>query len=293
MDSVAERVANDLVGHHSGMPRLGQADQPFAPACGLVNTLPDITQAHPFCTAPRMLRTTVTSLRESLLGPTRSSVAGSLLAHGGVRGLASIDGSIAIDGLPEAEAEASFSQLLENLDWAAASFVSARKGPWLVLGDFSYAALAVEDTVAGSTVEIDSDTSWISLAGGYTWTNDAGGTLDLFAGARYMAVKNDAKSSGVITSSSGKNEDWLDPLVGVQVRSQVAESIDLGLLVDFAGFGVGSDLTYEILPSMSWRFSKTLALHFGYRWMDTDFEDSDFAYDVTQAGWILGLGIAF
>jgi hypothetical protein len=39
MESVAERVADDLVGHHPGMPRLGQAEQALAAARGLIHTL--------------------------------------------------------------------------------------------------------------------------------------------------------------------------------------------------------------------------------------------------------------
>src|ERR1022692_3124739 len=39
MESVAERVADYLVGHHPGVPRRGQAEQALAAACGLVHAL--------------------------------------------------------------------------------------------------------------------------------------------------------------------------------------------------------------------------------------------------------------
>ncbi len=206
---------------------------------------------------------------------------------------ASLDGSIGIGNLPEADASASFADLLENLDWAASGFFTARKGPWVVYSDLSYAALAVEDSTAGSTVEIDSATYWAALAAGYTVFERDSRSVDVFAGARYMAVDNDAKSSGAVNASSGKKEDWLDPLVGFNARASLTERLGLGLLADFAGFGVGSDFTYEFMPTLSWRFGDTFSLRAGYRWLDTDFEDSDFSYDVVQAGWILGLGIGF
>ena len=39
MEAVAERVADDLVGHHPGVPCLGQANQPVVTAGSLVNAL--------------------------------------------------------------------------------------------------------------------------------------------------------------------------------------------------------------------------------------------------------------
>jgi hypothetical protein len=37
VEAVAEGVADDLVGHHPGVPRLGQAEKAFVTAGGLVD----------------------------------------------------------------------------------------------------------------------------------------------------------------------------------------------------------------------------------------------------------------
>jgi hypothetical protein len=39
MESMAERVTDYFVCHHSGMPRLGQAEQALAAASGLIHAL--------------------------------------------------------------------------------------------------------------------------------------------------------------------------------------------------------------------------------------------------------------
>jgi hypothetical protein len=206
---------------------------------------------------------------------------------------ANLDGTMKLDGLPETDASASFTDLLENLDFAAASFFVARKGPWVVLADLSYAALAVDETVGTSSVEIDSTTAWFSFGLGYTVSQSLDGSIDLFAGARYMDVNNDAQSTGGTTASFSKSEDWIDPIVGFNARAALSNEFELALAGDIGGFGVGSDLTYQLMPTATFLFNQTFSLHFGYRWFDTDFEDSDFKYDVTQSGWLLGLGFGF
>ncbi len=208
---------------------------------------------------------------------------------------ANLDAAIGMDDLPEVNVSASFGDLFENLDWAAAAYLTARHGPWVVLSDLSYLALDVEEDVgAATTVELDTTVSWVALAAGRTVYAVENRSVELFAGARYTAVNNDADASGgLVTGSSTTNEDWLDPLVGFNARVAVSDEVDLAFAADFAGFGVGSDFTYQLMPSVAWYFSQTFALHFGYRWLDTDFEDSDFKYDAAQWGWILGLGITF
>src|SRR5439155_25812084 len=47
VESVAERVADDLVGHHPGVPRLGQAEQARAAPRGLVDALHARKDARP------------------------------------------------------------------------------------------------------------------------------------------------------------------------------------------------------------------------------------------------------
>ncbi|MFN0241956.1 MAG: hypothetical protein ACKVWV_03615 [Planctomycetota bacterium] len=206
---------------------------------------------------------------------------------------ASLDGTIAQGNVPEVDVEADFGDLFENLDFAAAAFVSARRGPFVVYSDFSYTELGVEETVAGSSVDIESTIYWVSVAAGHTVSDGNDHSIDLFAGLRYTVLDNEARSSGGVTASNTSNESWLDPLIGFNARTVVSEKVDASLLVDIGGFGVGSDFTYELLPSASYQFTDLLSAHVGFRLLDTNFEDSDFEYDVAQSGWIFGLGFAF
>lgn len=206
---------------------------------------------------------------------------------------ASLDGTITLGALPETDVDAGFEELLENLDFAAATFLTARKGSWSALIDVSYVSLEVEEQVGASTVEIDSDTWWAALAGGHRLDTGTAAELDVFAGARYYAVDNAGSSSGGVVASRTKNEAWLDPIVGVVLAYPTSPEFEFGLVADVGGFGVGSDLTWELLPSLAYRLNDSVSLRLGYRWMDVDFEDSDFEYDVRESGLMLGMGFLF
>ena len=55
------------------------------------------------------------------------------------------------------------------------------------------------------------------------------------------------------------------------------------------GFGVGSDLAYQILVGLLYPLSDSVQLGIGYRHLDLDYEDGDFAYDVATSGPIAGI----
>ncbi|HEX6884334.1 MAG TPA: hypothetical protein VF530_13225 [Planctomycetota bacterium] len=206
---------------------------------------------------------------------------------------ASLDGTLELEPLPAARIDASLAEPLVNLDFALAEAFAARKGPWVVLADFTFTKLGVDETVSASDVEIDSVLLWASLAGGYAVVDAPRARVELFAGARYLLLDNDGRSVGSIDASNSKSEDWLDPIVGFDARAELGGRWSAGLLADVGGFGVGSDLSYELLPRISYAWNEILTLNVGYRLLAMDFESSQLDYDVREAGWILGVGFGF
>ena len=55
--------------------------------------------------------------------------------------VAGLEGDMAQFGLPSVSVDASFSDLFDHLDFAAATMAEARFGPWTFLGDVSYTKL--------------------------------------------------------------------------------------------------------------------------------------------------------
>jgi hypothetical protein len=207
--------------------------------------------------------------------------------------LASLDGTIALGGLPQVEVEAGFGDLFENLDFALSGFLVGRNDKWVVISDISYTALSIEETVASTTIDIGSTLFWVSAAAGPTLADDAGHRLDLFAGLRYTAMMNDATGSGPFGGEVTNTESWVDPLVGFNATMMFSPKFGAGVLADFAGFGVGSEFTYDVMPTVSYTLSEVWSLHGGYRWLDTDVDDSGFRYDMLESGPLLGVGLTF
>ena len=67
----------------------------------------------------------------------------------------------------------------------------------------------------------------------------------------------------------------------------------MSLRGDIGGFGVGSQLTWDVTASVGYRMSDTATLLFGYRHLDVDYQDGRFKIDGQFSGPYLGLSFRF
>ena len=63
--------------------------------------------------------------------------------------------------------------------------------------------------------------------------------------------------------------------------------------VGLGGFGVGSDLFYDVNGAVGFQWNEAIGTTLGYRMFDVDYNDGGFVYDARQQGWQLGLTWAF
>jgi hypothetical protein len=95
--------------------------------------------------------------------------------------------------------------------------------------------------------------------------------------------------------------DWVDPLVGLSLRHQVAPGQELLLRGDVGGFGAGSEFSWNVIGAYSFEvgvyYGVTVSGVLGYRALAVDFERgsgiSRYDYDVIQHGPLLGLTASF
>ncbi len=77
----------------------------------------------------------------------------------------------------------------------------------------------------------------------------------------------------------------------------LSEKLSLGVRGDVGGFGVGSDLTWIVIPGIAYQLSPRFTLKAGYRIYNVDVEEGSgankFEFDIEQEGPILGLTIHF
>ena len=215
---------------------------------------------------------------------------------------AGIEGSLA-NG---AEVDASFSDILEQLEFAIMGHFEARQDKWTVLADAIWMDLAIEDDAsipppagpgAGASLEADADVEGtiFNLLGGYQLMKQPGSRLDLLFGARYLdldlSLEADLTRVGngqQRSRAADGNQDVVDAVVGLRGTAQFSDNWYYTYLFDV---GTGdSDLTWQALASIGYRYGwGDLAL--AYRHLDWEFdsgepiEDIQFSGPALQARW--------
>jgi hypothetical protein len=124
--------------------------------------------------------------------------------------------------------------------------------------------------------------------------------LDVLAGARYWSIDTTLEFGGglgvVIPPGTVLNheESWVDPAIGIKGSTPIAGSnFYVEGFAGVGGFGVGSDMFYDLNLNIGYQWNKAIGTGIGYRLYDVDYDKDDFLYDVKQQGWLIGLTWAF
>ncbi len=209
---------------------------------------------------------------------------------------AGLDGTLAA-GQREAPIEVTAKELLEALDFAFMTGVSATSKKWIIDGVFDFADLGKEvelvtvQTFPGvdPNVSLDAQQSIVSGSVGYRVTDN----IDVLGGVRgyYLSSSLDANVGRLASTSAG----WVDPIVGARYRRSLGDKWRVGLRGDVGGFGAGSEFAWYINAFASRQFTDLLALTFGYRLWDFEREGGEdiLEFDATLAGGAIGLTLSF
>jgi hypothetical protein len=213
---------------------------------------------------------------------------------------------------------------LHGLPWM--SYAEARNGPLSLYNDTIYAPLAVGASRARSldrlsldaTAGVDIRETIIEAGAAYEigrWHLFTGSTaVDLLAGARYwrqdvginLALTATLDANGLVLTrgravARSGDVEWVDPLVGLRLRHELAPGQELLLRGDVGGFDAGSQFSWNVLAAYSFQMGVYHGLTFsgivGYRALSVDFEKGSgvdrFEYDIVQHGPLLGLTVSF
>ena len=218
-------------------------------------------------------------------------------------------------------------RVLEHIDgvpWM--SYAEARIGRLSFYNDIVYAPLGVDASAAKSigrvsldaTLGVDIEQAIVEVGATYEiakWNAFGGSTaVDLLAGARYwhqqvtinLALTGTLDLSGLSITRSrafarAGDVDWVDPLVGLRFRHQLAPGHELMLRGDVGGFDAGSQFSWNVVGAYGFKIGAYHGLTYsgllGYRALSVDFEKgsgpSRYEFDMIQHGPILGLVVSF
>ncbi|MBW2429168.1 MAG: hypothetical protein JRF56_09430 [Deltaproteobacteria bacterium] len=228
----------------------------------------------------------------------------------------SMDGNVTVKGL-EADADLSFSDIWDQLNFALMLAYEARKGRWGLWGNTIYAHLG-GDNVSGpqglTNIDPTVNVFWQGLGGYYrlgTWDlADAPAektpsvTVDTYFGARYTYLDLKLEFNGVfrdLVDDVSKSKSWVEPLLGARTIWDLSERWAVTLAGDIGGVAFGSDFAWNPFGLIGYRFNlfgdKNARVLAGYRALSQDYTDGSgrdkFKWDITMHGPILGLNIGF
>jgi hypothetical protein len=191
-------------------------------------------------------------------------------------------------GGPTVEVESSFSEILEDLD--AAFFVTgfARRDRLVFLGDFSYSKSSKAGVIGGgapATGEL-SQTS-LTLAAGYRVEDSAAMTVDLLGGLRAWRVRGSVDVP-VLGVSASPSLDFVDPILGLRINGAFDDRWSATFYADIGGFGVGSEMTSQVVTTLNYQVRDNLYLSGGYRTLAIDYDDGGTVIDMRMSGPLFG-----
>lgn len=215
---------------------------------------------------------------------------------------AGLSGDVGLFGREPIELDMSFSDVLDDLKFAAMGVVEVHNGTFGVFGDFMYVHTEAEEGIARTVANIpvslkatvDTENVAATLMGEYRLINDDGLTLDLMAGARLWHVANDIsarlKADGVQVAefSGDDSETWVDPMVGFRGRINTGTPLFLQGWGMIGGAGIGSDFAWDAMGGVGYQWTSGISTVFGYRALGVDYSHDGFVFDVVQQGAFVG-----
>lgn len=201
--------------------------------------------------------------------------------------------------LPAVHVDASFSDLVDQLDVGLMGTFEARKGRWGVVFDGLYMKLSadveplVPERSGTNTAELKE--TLLQIAGAYRVFDDAVTAVDVLAGARYTNLEVELNLVPTALRPLGRersgNVDWTDGFVGGRVLHKLSDRWSLVGYADLGGGG--TDKSWQLIAGANYRFSDKMSGKFGYRILSMDYDKTEFLYNIKTAGIYAGLGFRF
>src|SRR6185312_11531206 len=118
-------------------------------------------------------------------------------------------------------------------------------------------------------------------------------TLDLLVGGRLWNVDAKGTVTGFVARQRSGSQTWVDPIIGISGRVELGNGFALQAEGDVGGFGLVSDIDWQLLGTIQYQVADYLTLDAGYRYLAVDFDDGGFLFDVALSGPIIGASIRF
>lgn len=200
----------------------------------------------------------------------------------------------------EVDADASFSDIFDKLNFGFGIDSELRKGPFSLIIFGMYQHFESDATgPLGNDGDVEAELAVVDLALAYefwrTPLGDGGSSFALegLAGLRwtYLSAGIDINEGPLAGRDQDRDKNWFDPYLGARARIDFDRHWNVSVLGTAGGFGVGSDFAWSSYAQLEYRFNEKWSAFVGYRAMSYDYEDDGFKFDVTLFGPVIGVAL--
>lgn len=197
--------------------------------------------------------------------------------------------------------DASAGDIFEKLKMASMLYFEAHNHKWAINTDLVYMNLN-QDLTPGKKIHTGTlgvkQMVW-EVAGLYRINS----FLEMGLGGRlnYLQLESEGRinvfPAGTEEFSKSNNKTWYDPIIIARFATDIKNKWLFQLRGDVGGFGLGSDLTWQLQGYAGYRFSKMFQLTAGYRVLSIDYksgeESKEFIFNMKEFGPVIKLGFNF
>lgn len=211
------------------------------------------------------------------------------------------EGSISTDDgtPPNVPISASAQDILTSLDFAFMLSGEARQDRIGLMVDLLYVDLESSTPTpfgalwAEGTVDTKAFLGTAALA--YRVFRNRPGWVDVYAGARVLDFTGEVTLEAGLAAerSADLSKTLVDPVVGVRAHLDLVDGLSVTGAFDAGGFGVGTDLTWQVLGTVDYAFNDWLTLRVGFRHLSIDYSSGDTSLDLDLSGPIVGTSFRF
>ncbi len=198
--------------------------------------------------------------------------------------------------IPSRDIDVDFGQVFDHLNFAFEANVEARKDRFVATFDFNYFDLSASEGLSGpvfTKVALDMTGILSSATVGYQAIASDPVSMDVFGGAQLFSVDTDLAMRGGGSPSTSDKKTFVDPVIGLRGRVRLGEDFFLDGIGSIGGFGVDSQITYQLFGGVGWQASDSIALRAGYRHFYIEQEGGKLIKSVTMTGPIIGASFRF
>ncbi len=214
-----------------------------------------------------------------------------------------MDGETGVGDLLSVPVDASPGDIFSKLKMAAMLYLEASTSKWAITSDLVYMNLNQEvspGTLFHSGEVTAKELIW-EPAGLYRvvpfWEVGLGGRLttistDIDARRYVVGIGNPTEPV-----TAGGSKTWMDPVIITRFSAAIKEKWLLQFRGDIGGFGIGSELTWQLQAYAGYRFGRVFQLTAGYRYLSVDYDkgvDAErFVFNLASFGPVVRFGFNF